>query len=192
MFERFTQEARRAVIAAQTEARVLRHPNVGTEHVLLGLLADPSSTAGAVLDAAGMSVAAARQAVISRVGACGPGAAATADPAAEAAALETIGIDIDRVRAAVEASFGEGALERAGLLGRSRGGHIPFTPLAKKALELSLREALRLKDRSIGSEHILLGLLREGEGLGARLLARSRVDRAMVEEAISDRRRRAS
>ena len=85
----------------------------------------------------------------------------------EPEALAAIGIDLDEIRRRVEASFGPGALERGR---RGRGRHVPFTPAAKKALELALREALRLGDREIGAEHVLLGLLREGGA--ARLLER--------------------
>jgi ATP-dependent Clp protease ATP-binding subunit ClpA len=92
----------------------------------------------------------------------------------DADALRAIGIDLDAVRAKVEESFGAGALERAGgRKGRQRGsvaGHIPFTPRAKKVLELSLREALRLEHNWIGPEHVLLGLLREGHGLAMQVL----------------------
>jgi hypothetical protein len=96
----------------------------------------------------------------------------------DVAALQSIGIDLDAVRKKIEETFGPGALEppptpcrRRGLLRRWRPqGHTPFTPRAKKVLELSLREALRLKHNYIGTEHILLGLLRDGEGLAAKVL----------------------
>jgi ATP-dependent Clp protease ATP-binding subunit ClpA len=96
----------------------------------------------------------------------------------DADALRAIGIDMENVRARIEESFGPGALERARFGGRRRGlacGHVPFSPRSKKVLELSLREALRLRHDYIGTEHILLALLREGEGLAARILADSGV-----------------
>jgi ATP-dependent Clp protease ATP-binding subunit ClpC len=124
MFERFTRAARRVVVEAQTEARGLHHNYIGTEHVLLGLLADSDSTA--------------------------------------ARALARVGVTSPQAREQVETLIGRGEQEPS--------GHIPFTPRAKKVLELSLREALHLKVNYIGTEHILLGLLREGEGVGAQVL----------------------
>jgi ATP-dependent Clp protease ATP-binding subunit ClpA len=125
MFERFSGQARNVVVLAQEEARELDHNYIGTEHLLLGLLAAPDSLASASLTA--------------------------------------LGYTHDEVQAKVEAIVGRGKA--------SPGGHIPFTPRAKKVLELSLREALQLKHNYIGTEHILLGLLREGEGRGAQILA---------------------
>jgi ATP-dependent Clp protease ATP-binding subunit ClpA len=127
MFERFTNRARRVIVLAQDEARLLNHDYIGTEHILLGLLAD------------------------------GEGIAALA--------LDRIGIKLDTVRQQVEQIVGTGKQ-------RTRSGHIPFTPRAKKVLELSLREAIRLGNNYIGPEHILLGLIREGEGVAAQILAR--------------------
>ena len=124
MFERFTSAARRVVVQAQTEARELHHNYIGTEHLLLGLLSDPDSTA--------------------------------------AGALARTGVTLPQAREQVEGMVGTGEQEPS--------GHIPFTPRAKKVLELSLREALHLKVNYIGTEHILLGLMREGEGAGARVL----------------------
>jgi ATP-dependent Clp protease ATP-binding subunit ClpC len=125
MFERFSGQARNVVVSAQEEARALDHNYIGTEHLLLGLLATSDSLASA--------------------------------------SLAALGFTHDSVRDAVEASVGRGKA--------SPGGHIPFTPRAKKVLELALREALQLKHNYIGTEHILLGLLREGQGRGAQILA---------------------
>jgi ATP-dependent Clp protease ATP-binding subunit ClpA len=125
MFERFSGQARHVVVSAQEEARKLDHNFLGTEHLLLGLLATSDSVASASLTA--------------------------------------LGYNHDDVRATVEAMVGRGKA--------SPGGHLPFTPRAKKVLELSLREALQLKHNYIGTEHILLGLLREGEGIAAQILA---------------------
>src|SRR6201747_916317 len=126
MFERFTDRARRVVVLAQEEARMLNHNYIGTEHILLGLIHE------------------------------GEGVAAKA--------LESLGISLEAVRSQVEEIIGQG--------GSSPSGHIPFTPRAKKVLELSLREALQLGHNYIGTEHILLGLIREGEGVAAQLLVK--------------------
>ena len=171
MFERFTSGARAVVKLAQQEARGLGHGFVGTEHLLLGLLAEREGVAAHVLTDAGLTTEAVRADVERLVGdslLTGP----------DAEALRAIGIEVAEVRARVEESFGPGALERA-RLGRCRqrpvSGHVPFSPRSKKVLELSLREAIRLHHNYIGTEHILLGLLREGQGLGARILADSEV-----------------
>jgi len=124
MFERFTDRARRVVVLAQDEARLLNHNYIGTEHLLLGLLTE------------------------------GHGIAARA--------LEGLGVDLAEVRRRVEEIIGRGEHPQA--------GHIPFTPRAKKVLELSLREALDLGHDYIGTEHILLALAREGEGVAAQVL----------------------
>ena len=171
MFERFTDRARQVAIDAQVSARRLGHGYVGTEHILLGLL-QGDGIAARVLGGLGVTAAAVEREVLAEVGR-GPLGAGDAE------ALGAIGIDLEEVRRRVEASFGPGALQwRPGRgCGRDRrlplfGGHIPFTPRAKKVLELSLREALALKHRYIGTEHILLGLMREGEGLAMLVLIR--------------------
>jgi ATP-dependent Clp protease ATP-binding subunit ClpA len=172
MFERFTDPAREVVKQAQVEARELRHDRVGTEHLLLALLAEGAGLAARALSEAGVEHADVRARVVAYEG-TGPRLLGDAD----AAALKEIGIDLDAVRRKVEAAFGEGALrppqayERRRFRRRVReyvGGS--FSPRAKKVLELSLREALRLKHNYIGTEHILLGLIREGQGLGALVL----------------------
>jgi ATP-dependent Clp protease ATP-binding subunit ClpA len=184
MFERFTPQARQLVVSAQQEARRLQHRYIGTEHLLLALLDPGSGIPYSVLLDAGVT----HENVVADLGrfvANAPGALSEAD----AAALEAIGIDLDAVRAKLEETFGPGALSPEpepprGWLARRRmrrrrmrarkgsdcGGYLPFTPRAKKVLELSLREALALKHGYIGTEHMLLGLVREGEGLAARLL----------------------
>jgi ATP-dependent Clp protease ATP-binding subunit ClpA len=174
MFERFTDQARDVVVRAQDEARVLGHGFIGTEHLLLGLL-DAGGIGGRVLGDAGLEAGELRREIAALVGR-GPAGI-------DGDALAAIGIDLDRVREAVEASFGEGALES-----RRPGGRIPFTARAKKVLELALREAKHLGHNSIGTEHILLGLVRaEGiaaELLGARGLTPERV-RELVREALA-------
>ncbi len=170
MFERFTQGARKAVTDAQVVARRLGHGCIGTEHILLGLV-EGDGVAARVLAGLGVTSAAVEREILAEVGR-GPLGMGDAE------ALGTIGIDLDEVRRRVEASFGKGALQwRPGRRDPERwppmlGGHIPFSPRAKKVLELSLREALALKHNYIGTEHILLGLVREGEGLAMLALTR--------------------
>ncbi len=138
MFERFTDRARRVVVLAQEEARLLNHSYIGTEHILLGLIHE------------------------------GEGVAAKA--------LESLNISLEAVRAQVEEIIGQG--------GSSPSGHIPFTPRAKKVLELSLREALQLGHNYIGTEHILLGLIREGEGVAAQVLVKLGADLSRVRQQV--------
>jgi ATP-dependent Clp protease ATP-binding subunit ClpA len=170
MFERFTDRARQVAVEAQVSARRLGHGYVGTEHVLLGLLKG-DGIAAQVLAGLGITSDAVEREVRAEVGR-GPLGAGDAE------ALGAIGIDLDEVRRRVEASFGPGALHWRPGCGHRRwrppmlAGHIPFTPRAKKVLELSLREALALKHNYIGTEHILLGLVREGEGLAMLVLTR--------------------
>ena len=186
MFERFTNRARQVVVEAQNEARHLHHHHIGTEHLLLALLSSDGGLAQTVLRDAGLD----RDRC--RAGAARLYQAARGElSASDAAALRAIGIDLDAVRAKIEESFGPGALQppceprrRRGLLGRRRRaqhvtlGYIPFTPRAKKVLELALREALVLNHRYIGTEHILLGLVREGQGLAAKVITDAGVDLA--------------
>ena len=175
MFERFTDEARAVVVHAQAEARELRHHYVGTEHLLLGLLR-AAGTGSAVLGQLGIGADDVRSDVTDFI----DGSATEAEPVHDdATALRAIGIDLDEVRDRIEAAFGPGALDRpvsrSHLWRRRRcddgsSGRVPFTPRAKKVLELSLREAVRLRDPHIGTEHVLLGLAREGVGLASRIL----------------------
>ncbi len=138
MFERFTDRARRVVVLAQEEARLLHHNYIVTEHILLGLIHE------------------------------GEGVAAKS--------LESLGISLEAVRNQVEEIIGQG--------GSSPSGHIPFTPRAKKVLELSLREALQLGHNYIGTEHILLGLIREGEGVAAQVLVKLGADLSRVRQQV--------
>jgi ATP-dependent Clp protease ATP-binding subunit ClpA len=124
MFERFTDRARRVVVLAQEEARLLNHDYIGTEHILLGLLRENGGVAGG--------------------------------------GLESLGISVDAVRQQVKEMIGIGE--------QAPSGHVPFTPRAKKVLELSLRESLQLGHDYIGPEHIMLGLIREGDGVAAQVL----------------------
>ncbi|MEX2100908.1 MAG: Clp protease N-terminal domain-containing protein, partial [Actinomycetota bacterium] len=138
MFERFTDRARRVVVLAQEEARMLNHNYIGTEHILLGLIHE------------------------------GEGVAAKA--------LESLNISLEAVRQQVEEIIGQGQAAPT--------GHIPFTPRAKKVLELSLREALQLGHNYIGTEHILLGLIREGEGVAAQVLQKLGADLNRVRQTV--------
>lgn len=164
MFERFDKAAKYAVVVAQEEARELRSPSIQPEHLLLGLLVCPDPELTRLLGDHGLTAEGVREALSRRRG---------GEPLGDedAAALKSIGIDLDAVRDSLEATFGEDALDRAvpaeperrGLFGRSKGnfGHIPFTRESKKALELSLREALSRKDDRILAAHVLLGILRD-------------------------------
>jgi ATP-dependent Clp protease ATP-binding subunit ClpA len=171
MFERFTADARQVVVDAQHEARQMHTGHIGTEHLLLALLAQPTTLTAAVLTRHGLTHDAVARSVRSYVSSQG----------LDAEALSSVGIDLDAVRESVEATFGPGALD-AGR--RTVRGHIPFSPRAKKVLELSLREALALKQKSISDGHIALGLLREGEGLAMKALADLGVDPAAVRQDI--------
>ena len=177
MFERFTDEARNAVVAAQREASALDHGWIGTEHLLLALLADADGRGGRVLRDFGVDVAWARSEVERIVG--------RGEPELDADALATLGIDLDAVRERVERTFGAGALSRRRCRrGLMTGGALPFTARAKKALELSLREAIAMGDDHIGSEHVLLGLAREGDGVAGGILRSRGIDRDAVRAAL--------
>ena len=138
MFERFTDRARRVIVLAQEEARMLNHNYIGTEHILLGLIHE------------------------------GEGVAAKA--------LESMGISLEDVRKEVEELIGPGS--------QPPSGHIPFTPRAKKVLELSLREGLQMGHKYIGTEFLLLGLVREGEGVAARVLVKLGADLPRVRQTV--------
>jgi ATP-dependent Clp protease ATP-binding subunit ClpA len=179
MFERFTATARQTVVAARAEATATGRRYIGTEHLLIALLDVDRGPAYTVLTESGVTAEAIRADLDRRI----PPAAGPLGPD-DAEALRAIGIDLDAVISRVEATFGAGALgepdepcdERRGLFRRNRRrpggtvGHPRFTPRSKKVLELSLREAVHRNDKSIRSEHILLGLIREGEGLAAQIL----------------------
>ncbi len=176
MFERFTNEARDVVVHAQAEAVGLGHGYIGTEHLLLALLDPGAGTAYSVLSTAGVDRQRVRAAIVRIIG---TGTGPLGDEDAEA--LQAIGIDLPAVRAKIEEMFGPGALDepacppRRGLLRRNGTrrpgtGRVPFTGRSKKVLELSLREAVALHHGYLGTEHILLGLIREGRGLAAMIL----------------------
>lgn len=176
MFERFTREARTAVVGAQQVARDVGSRHVDTTHLLVALLEQDGPAARAV-DALGVD----RAALASRARADLRSGGLDAD------ALAGLGIDLDAVRRQADAVFGRGALERAG---RSPSGHIPFTPDAKKSLELALREAVRLKQSSIRGSHLLLGILRADCPARA-LLERSGVDTPALRDRLEGESRAA-
>jgi ATP-dependent Clp protease ATP-binding subunit ClpA len=182
MFERFTHGAREVVVRAQEEARALRHGWIGTEHLLLGLL--DGGEGRRLLAGLGVEREAARRRVEEL----------TAGQGLDAGALAAMGIDLDAIRARAEAAFGPGALDRPPSRrcrrGR-RGEAMPFSAGAKRSLELALREAVALGDPHIGAEHVLLGLVREGEGPAARVLREAGVTRDAIAAAIAQRRRAA-
>ena len=167
MFERFTNGAREVVRSTQELSRELGHRHIGTEHLLLALLTPAGGAVPGILAGVGLTPERVRTQIVSLVRTDGlsPG---------DAEALETIGIDVDAIRAKLEESFGPGVLapEPPG----PKRGHLRFTPRARKVLQLSLREALHLKNRFIAPEHILLGLIREGEGLAAKIMHDAGVD----------------
>ena len=184
MFERFTRGARDTVVRAQIEARNMGDGHIGTEHILLGILAS-AGPAAAALEECGVSLAGLRQLLptISRK------TSFSGEPDPEA--LATIGIDMDEIRRNVEAAFGPGALEstkaakaRMGRLGRR---HIPFTADAKEALEGALREALDLNHREIRPEHLLLGTIRNPDGTATAVLGAVGTEPAEVRRILLNR-----
>jgi ATP-dependent Clp protease ATP-binding subunit ClpA len=157
VFERFAEDARACVLAAREAAKEFGHQTVGTEHLLLGLMHRPDGEVTAALGMYGLTRADVEREIRRLVG---------IGDELDAGALASIGIDLEAVRRKVEAVFGEGSLD----VTRNR-GRAPFSARAKKVLELSLREALRLKHDRIREGHVLLGLLREGDGLAAKIIA---------------------
>jgi ATP-dependent Clp protease ATP-binding subunit ClpA len=172
MFERFTKEARAAVVGAQEVARDTASRSIDTRHLLVALVENAERVHRA-LQEAGVDVEAVASRVRSdvRVGSL------------DADALAGIGIDLDAVRRRTDAAFGPGALERAG---RKSGRHIPFTRDAKKSLELALREAIRLKQKRIHRGHLMLGILR-APSPGRGLLLREGVDIEALRTALEER-----
>jgi ATP-dependent Clp protease ATP-binding subunit ClpA len=182
VFERFTVEARETVKGAVAAAAEVRAPQVDTGHLLVALAGSVGPT-GEALRAAGVTGERLR-----------PELAAAGGPAGfDPAALATLGIDYAEVRRKVDSEFGDGALDRAlGRGRRGRRGHVPFAPEGKRALERSLREAMALRDRHIGAEHLLLGVLADPAFLAPRLLARFDVDTpALRRTVLAARPRRA-
>jgi ATP-dependent Clp protease ATP-binding subunit ClpA len=182
MFERFTEEARTVTVGANRHAAALQHGWIGTEHLLLALLDDPDSRPSRILAPVGITGTWTRAEIERLVG--------RGEPDLDSAALATLGIDLDAVRERVERAFGPGALApRYGRRRRRRmagsDGRRPFTPAAKKALELSLREAIAAGDDFIGPEHLLLGLLREANGVGSGILVEGGVTYTIARDALA-------
>src|SRR5271166_1250466 len=176
MFERFTDRARRVVILAQEEARMLNHNYIGTEHILLGLIYEGEGIAAKSLESLGISLAGVRSQVVEIIG---RGKQVRLDPIAsevEDSSAEEREAVPDPIAIEVEDSSAE---ER-----EAASGHIPFTPRAKKVLELALREALQLGHNYIGTEHILLGLIREGEGVAAQVLVKLGAELTRVRQQV--------
>lgn len=172
MFERFTTQARSVVVGAQQEAHEIGHAKVGTQHVLLAIARRPDTAGGRVLATLGLEPAELLDAITS---AGPPDRAGFSDE--EAQALRSVGIDLDEVRRTVEEAFGTGALDQdVAPVGDKPVGHVSFTRGSKKALELALREAIRLGHRHIGTEHLLLGLVRDERCSAARILASRGLD----------------
>jgi hypothetical protein len=178
MFERFTHAARETVVRARQEALDLGHPAIGTEHLLLALLAD-GNPAAAVLHQHAVT----RSAVLARLSRI----AYRDEPLGEldAEALHAIGIDLDAVRDRIEGTFGPAALGPAGPRPGPKRTRLRFSPRAKHVLELALREARTLRHTHLGSEHLLLGLLREGEGLAAKVLHDLEVNLPALRRAVT-------
>jgi ATP-dependent Clp protease ATP-binding subunit ClpA len=183
MFERFTPRARQVVVRAQEDAARLRHGWIGKEHLLLALAEEADGPAGEIMRDFGMTSAAV-EAAIERIVGVGPAPGLGAE---EADALRSIGIDLDEVRRMVEESFGPGSLDRPP---NPCGPGMPFTPKAKQAIELALREAKALRHNHLGTEHLLLGLVRSEGGAGAEVLRTLHVDpravRARMVEKLSE------
>ena len=241
MFERFTDGARHVVVQAQKDARRLGHNYIGCEHLLLAAAA-ASEPAGAALRDQGVTPERVEAEILRTIGRGAAGPAGPADPlrGLDREALAAIGIDLDVVRARLEAAFGPDALDRAVLAqkrgaqacrrsrrpawrkgpvaelmrrrrarrgappgpgpravnrplpGPAPGGHIPFTPRAKKSLELSLREAKALHDDYIGVQHLILAQLAVGDGMGQRILSSLGASREALRAAVLARYRKAS
>jgi ATP-dependent Clp protease ATP-binding subunit ClpA len=177
MFERFTPDARSVVTSAQDEARALRHPFIGTEHLVVAMLTR-DCLAGRLLQARGMVADPVRERLRTWN---------RADTELDPAALATLGIDLDAVRRAAEEQFGPGALA-ADAKPMPR-GHLPFTRQSKKVLELAVREAIAADAGEINSGHLLLGIIADADGLGVRVIRDAGVE---VDELRAEARRQAA
>lgn len=138
-FTRFDTAGRQAVVLAQGEARRLQHTEIGTEHLLLGVLG--------VADGRGARL------------------------------LTEAGLDLSELRAEIEQAAVPGP--------RPVTGHVPFTPAAKKAVELSLRHALHLEHDHISTEHLLLGLLTDRAGIGGAVLTRHDITLQRIRDTLA-------
>jgi ATP-dependent Clp protease ATP-binding subunit ClpA len=199
VFERFGPGAVSVVANAQQEARHLGHTWLGTEHLLLGVLAQPGTVAAGVLVDMGITITDVRTSLGALVAQGG-------FEVGDAEALRAVGIDLDQVRGAVEAAFGPGALDRPHVrhcrrrsLWRRRrrinddapAGR-PFAPRAKRALERARREADRRHAAALEVEDLLFGLLDPDGNLAVDLVSRLGTDPAVVRARLGDRRNRAA
>jgi ATP-dependent Clp protease ATP-binding subunit ClpA len=181
MMERFTAEARRVMVRAQVEARLLHHGFIGCEHLLLGLADGDDTKAGAALGAFGLDAGTLRRRVAELIG--------RGDQALDAEALASLGIDLGTVREIVESNFGRGALDT----GRNQcrrpreHGHIPFTPRAKKSLELALRIAVSRGEREITAGHLLLGVIGQRNNAALQILRRAGVQPDELRQEVTRR-----
>ncbi|MDF2498171.1 MAG: Clp protease [Arthrobacter koreensis] len=168
MFERFTQQARSSVVAAQEGARTLQATQILPAHVLLGAVASAEaskSPLAGILAEAGITSAALQPELLAL-------GSATVLNEQDAEALQSIGIDLQAVRRAVEEQFGRGGTKRGGTKGSGvRGRGIPFSRGAKSVLENSLREAAAHRDGYIGAEHIVLGVIRTADPTATALIS---------------------
>jgi ATP-dependent Clp protease ATP-binding subunit ClpA len=170
MFEKFSQEARHAVVRAHEEAQRAGSDHIGCEHLLIGLLVEPGTAADA-LTAAGLNPDQLR----AELTAAAPGSPGFLD----AEALATLGIDLDAVRRATDAAFGAGALNRARPARRPRlrpAGHLPLTPEIKNSLQLALRAAVSQRQAGISTGHVLIGIIDQGRSTALQALARAGAD----------------
>jgi ATP-dependent Clp protease ATP-binding subunit ClpA len=180
MFERFHADARQAVVAARREAACLGQRDIGCSHLLLGIMSEPGTPGALALTAAGLDLAGLRTRI----------AAATRPPAEplDADALASVGIDLDTVRRAAEAAFGQGALDRAAVpVLESPRGTMRLTRPARKSLELALRAAVRLHSGHISSGHMVLGLIDQGNNGALMALTAAGADIAALQADVMAR-----
>jgi ATP-dependent Clp protease ATP-binding subunit ClpC len=174
VFEKFTDRAKRVLVLAQDEAMQQGHDFIGTEHVLVGLAGVRNTVAGEVLHEKGVTTKALRDEIARVLAASG---VQLVGPQAATEALASIGIDVEEIRRRADETFGPGKF------------HFPrpaFTPRAKRVLEYTLRQAVELDSATIGTEHILLGILRDGDGRAARILAEAGISADELRRAVVD------
>lgn len=146
MFARFTDRSRKSVEAAFEEARRLGHDSLGDEDLLLGILSADEGIAAGALTSLGVTLEGAREASEEKL----------------SGALASIGISLEDVRREAGEAFDMRIPDNR---------RIPFSPMAKKALVEARRETRRLGDNYLGPEHVLLGMLRNDDGVAVRMLA---------------------
>jgi ATP-dependent Clp protease ATP-binding subunit ClpC len=167
IFNRFAKEARRCVVAAVEEARMLGHDSIGDEDLLLGILRADEGVAAEALSSLGVTLEGARKESEGML----------------SDALSSVGISWEEVRREAGDAFEMRIPDYR---------KIPFSPKAKKVLERALREAVRLRDNQLGTEHVLLGILRNEDGTAIRMLARLGLSPQMLEDRLYELRGRAA